>query len=85
MFYVYVLYSFKFDRHYVGITDCLENRLNEHNIGKTQSTKAYLPWIIVHSEVFETRIAARNREKYLKTAAGRRWRKQNIRPRGATE
>ena len=85
MFYVYVLYSNDFDRYYVGMTKYLENRLNEHNLGKMKSTKAFIPWIMVHNEVFETRLLARQREKYLKSGAGRRWRKQNIRPRGATE
>ncbi|WP_179008635.1 GIY-YIG nuclease family protein [Winogradskyella forsetii] len=85
MFYVYVLYSVNFDRNYVGMTDRLEERLIEHNQGKTKSTKAFVPWVRVHEEVFETRLEARTREKYLKSAAGRRWRKQNIRPRGATE
>ena len=83
--YVYVLYSSKYNRFYVGMTTNLENRLFEHNIGKSQSTLPYRPWKIVHNEVFETRINARKREKYLKSAAGRRWRKLNIRPRGATE
>ena len=85
MFYVCVLYSIKFDRYYVGMTERLEERLSEHNQGKTKSTKAFVPWIIVHQEVFETRLLARSREKYLKSAAGRKWRKQHIRPRGATE
>ncbi|MBZ9627431.1 GIY-YIG nuclease family protein [Psychroflexus sp. CAK57W] len=85
MFYVYVLYSFKFDRYYVGMTERLKERLSEHNQGNTKSTKAFVPWIIVHQEVFETRLLARSREKYLKSAAGRRWRKKHIRPRGATE
>ena len=85
MFYVYVLCSFDLDRYYVGMTKHLENRLNEHNARKMKSTKAFIPWVIVHHEVFETKILARQREKYLKSAAGRRWRKQNIRPRGATE
>jgi len=85
MFYVYVIYSNLFDRYYVGMTKNLENRLIEHNSGKMKSTKAFIPWILVHNELFETRILARQREKYLKSAAGRRWRKQNIRPRGATE
>ena len=85
MFYVYVLNSVNFDRYYVGMTESLKNRLNEHNSGNVKSTKAFTPWIMVHNEVFETRLLARQREKYLKSAAGRRWRKQNIRPRGATE
>ncbi|WP_299244405.1 GIY-YIG nuclease family protein [uncultured Aquimarina sp.] len=85
MYYVYVLYSVDYDKYYIGMTDNLERRLFEHNLGKTQSTKAFKPWKIVLKEVFETRQEARIREKYLKSAAGRRWRKQHIRPSGATE
>ncbi|WP_203293444.1 GIY-YIG nuclease family protein [Luteirhabdus pelagi] len=85
MFYVYVLYSSMSERYYVGITNNLVRRLDEHNSEKVASTKPYLPWKIVHQETFETRLEARNREKYLKSAAGRRWRKKNIWPRGATE
>ncbi|WP_072993167.1 GIY-YIG nuclease family protein [Pseudozobellia thermophila] len=85
MFYVYVLYSTIADAFYVGLTSNLERRLKEHNEKKNVSTKKGVPWKVVHSEVFETRPEARKREKYLKSAAGRRWRKQNIRPRGATE
>ncbi|WP_072993170.1 GIY-YIG nuclease family protein [Pseudozobellia thermophila] len=66
---------------YVGLTSDLERRLKEHNGRKNVSTKKGVPWKVVHSEVFETRPEARKREKYLKSAAGRRWRKQNIRPR----
>ncbi|MBX2829239.1 MAG: GIY-YIG nuclease family protein [Flavobacteriaceae bacterium] len=85
MFYVYVLYSSGFDRFYVGFTNNLDKRLSEHNSGKNKSTKAFIPWKIVHIENFDSRLEAREREKYLKSAAGRRWRKMNIRPRGATE
>jgi len=85
MFYVYVLYSSTINGYYIGMTINLNRRLKEHNFGKTQSTRRGMPWEVVHTEVFETRILSRQREKYLKSAAGRRWRKQNIRPRGATE
>lgn len=54
------------------------DRLKNHNSGKVKSTKAFRPWIIVHREMFETRFEARNREKYLKSADGRRWRKKII-------
>jgi putative endonuclease len=56
----------------------LESRLKEHNWGNTKSTKPYIPWKIVHIEEFKSRAEARIREKYLKSAAGRRWRKENI-------
>ena len=85
MFYVYVLYSSKVDGYYLGITNDVDRRLIEHNNGNTQSTRYGIPWMIAHKEVFETRKEARTREKYLKSAAGRRWRRHHIRPRGATE
>ena len=85
MYKVYVIYSSSFERYYVGITDNIEVRIKRHNSGKTKSTKAYVPWEVILTEDYENRLAAREREKYLKSAAGRRWRKLNIRPRGATE
>jgi putative endonuclease len=81
MHFVYVLYSAKFDRSYVGMTKNVKQRLSQHNSGMNTSTKAFVPWEVVHVEIYETQIEARDREKYLKSAAGRRWRKKNIRPR----
>ena len=78
MYFVYILYSKKFERNYVGLTSDLEQRLKSHNSGKVKSTKSYRPWEIVYSESYETIIEARKREKYLKTAAGRKWRKINL-------
>ena len=75
MFFVYVLYSVNFDRNYVGITKDVETRLEQHNKGLNQSTKAFVPWLVVHTEEYVTRVESRNREKYLKSAAGRRWKK----------
>ena len=69
----------------MGITADIDRRITEHNSGRNISTKAYIPWRVVHREALDTREEARQREKYLKSAAGRRWRKINIRPRGATE
>ncbi|MGO3262522.1 MAG: GIY-YIG nuclease family protein [Mesonia sp.] len=85
MHFVYVLYSFKFDRFYIGMTKDIEQRLSEHNSKRNTSTKAFVPWKVVHREEYSTQAEARLREKYLKSASGRRWRKNNIRPRGATE
>lgn len=78
MFFVYVLHSVTFDRYYVGMTSNLEKRLNTHNLGHVKSTKAYVPWMVVLKETYNSREEARKRELYLKSAAGRRWRKQNL-------
>ncbi|MBC7398935.1 MAG: GIY-YIG nuclease family protein [Mucilaginibacter sp.] len=73
MFFVYVLQSQKTNRRYVGMSSDPEKRLLQHNGGYNTSTKAYRPWIKVHSESFETRVEARNREKYLKSGVGREY------------
>ncbi|MFS4415551.1 GIY-YIG nuclease family protein [Maribacter sp. 2307ULW6-5] len=76
--YQYVLYSDKFGRFYIGIANEIAARLEVHNLGQVKSTKAFKPWKIVHTEVFESKQEVRVREKYMKSAAGRRWRKKNI-------
>ena len=73
MVYVYVLKSQKDGRLYVGMTQDLEKRLKEHNLGRTKSTKGYRPWTVIHEEVYQDREAARKREKYLKSGYGKQW------------
>gem|GEM_PF-674386 len=78
MFVVYILYSSKYAKFYIGFTSDIDKRLIEHNSGNTKSTKPFIPWEVIYKEEFETRIAARKRELYLKSAAGRKWRKKSI-------
>ena len=56
----------------------VKRRVTSHNLGNVKSTKAFIKWELIHVEEFKTRIEARKREKYLKSAAGRRWRKINL-------
>jgi putative endonuclease len=78
MFYTYVLYSDKFDRIYIGQTDDLSYRLTRHNGGMVRSTKAYIPWKLIHYEEFEARSQAMKREKELKSHQGRLWIRENL-------
>ncbi len=78
MFYVYVLYSDNFKRTYKGMTQDVDKRLIQHNLKQIKSTKAYTPWRLIIKEGFETRIEAREREKYLKTGVGRAYIKNFI-------
>ncbi|MFA4989286.1 MAG: GIY-YIG nuclease family protein [Candidatus Omnitrophota bacterium] len=73
MHYVYALRSIKDNRIYIGITKDLENRIKEHNSGKTKSTKFYKPWILFYSEKSISRNFAREREKELKSGSGREY------------
>lgn len=78
MCYVYIIYSVDFNRYYVGLSYNMSQRLEAHNLRVVKSTKAFCPWEIIHTELFKTRTEARKREKYLKSSAGRRWRKINL-------
>lgn len=73
MFFVYVLRSETHNRFYVGMTTDIERRLEEHNKGKTKSTKGYRPWELFFFEDYPTRSLARKREIFLKTGEGRSW------------
>lgn len=72
-YFVYVLKSKVQKRSYVGFTNNLERRIEEHNTGRHLYTKRYLPWKIIYKEECEDFRSARKREKYLKSAAGRRF------------
>ncbi|KAF0215550.1 MAG: hypothetical protein FD178_1649 [Ignavibacteria bacterium] len=71
MFYIYALYSSKFNKIYIGQTCDLTNRLIEHNSGKSFYTKRFIPWEIIYTGEFETRGEVMKREKQLKSQKGR--------------
>ena len=73
---VYILKSSLDGSFYVGMSSNIGQRLRSHNTGKVKSTKSRVPWTVVHSEEYQTNGEARKREKYYKTAAGRRFRKE---------
>lgn len=68
MFYVYVLFSKKHHKIYIGQSCDLDKRLEEHNLGLSHYTKTYIPWEIVYKEEHSTRIDALRREKQLKSS-----------------
>jgi putative endonuclease len=64
--------------YYKGHCQDLQKRLKEHNQGATISIRPYIPFEIVYYEVFETEEQAIDREKYFKSAAGRRFLKKKL-------
>lgn len=77
-YYTYILKSIKFSRLYIGSTDDLPNRLNEHNGGKVVSTKAYKPWELIYYEAHRMKLFARRAEIFYKTGQGRRQLKRKL-------
>jgi len=76
--YLYVLESISSKIFYVGMTTNLENRLLEHNSGKSKFTKGHLPWKIVYYEQVNDFKEGRIREKYLKSNAGKSFLKKHF-------
>lgn len=63
---------------YVGYTNNLTKRLEEHNKGKVPSTKNRMPLKLIYWEGCLNQQDATRREKYLKTAWGKRYIKNRI-------
>jgi len=53
MYFVYILKSERFDRFYVGMTQDINRRLKEHNLGRGKSTKGYKPWKLFFYEILK--------------------------------
>ncbi|MFA4890357.1 MAG: GIY-YIG nuclease family protein [Candidatus Paceibacterota bacterium] len=71
-YFVYILYSLKDKKLYVGCTSDLENRIKKHNDGNVISTKNRRPLVLIHSENFQDKAGAFNRERFLKSLWGGR-------------
>jgi putative endonuclease len=77
-FYTYVLQSEKDLQFYVGYTNNLLRRIDDHNKGKVVSTKNRIPLKLIYWEGCLNQKDATKREKYLKTAWGKRYIKNRI-------
>ncbi len=78
IYFVYVI-ACEGGSYYIGHTDNLRRRWEEHLSGKGADwTKRNRPRYIPHYEEFHSREEAVAREKELKTTAGRRWVKKAI-------
>ncbi len=78
MFYVYTISSEVKNYIYVGLTNNIERRLDEHNLGYNKTTKPYKPFKLILLEKYETRLEARSREEYLKSGIGKEFLKKLI-------
>ena len=83
MQYVYILQSLSFsDKHYVGCTNNVVERLKRHNASQSESqsrhSSMYGPWKVVVQIGFEDRAKAFAFEKYLKSGSGRAFAKKHF-------
>ena len=71
MFYTYVLYSLKDSKLYIGYTQNLKLRIEQHNNGNVLSTKNRLPLKLIYFEACINQTDALKREKYFKSYYGK--------------
>ena len=76
--YVYVLRCLAEGNFYVGLAQDLRNRFSQHQAGEVPSTKARRPFGLIYHEGCRNIHDAARREKYLKTAWGKRYLKQRL-------
>lgn len=70
MFTVYVLRNTINKYHYIGSTNDIKRRIEEHNRGQTKSTRRKGDWVLIYREEYKTSIEAKRREKLIKSYKG---------------
>lgn len=79
MFYVYILNSLKdTNRMYVGHTNDIKRRLQDHNLGESVHTDKYSPWKLCTYICFDDKEKAVAFERYLKSGSGRSFAKRHF-------
>lgn len=76
-FIVYIIKSHSSGKYYYGYTSNLNKRLEEHNNGISTYTRKYIPWELIYTEKFSSRLEAMKREKFFKSYDGYKWLKEN--------
>ncbi len=66
MHYVYLIKSVNSNFIYIGNTNDLRKRFEQHNAGRELSTKAYAPFKLVYYEAYAHKNDALERERKLK-------------------
>ena len=81
MHFVYILVSLKDPtRYYIGETEHLEARLQQHNRGESGYSKRYAPWRLETSTAFRDPRLADDFERYLKSGSGHAFLKKRLLP-----
>ncbi|MBW6479359.1 MAG: GIY-YIG nuclease family protein [Bacteroidales bacterium] len=72
-YFVYILFSEKFDKLYIGHTNNIDRRIYEHNLGHEKSTRSGIPWKLVYSRAFASRSEAYNEEQRIKKRKSKKY------------
>ena len=73
MYYLYIIYSKKLNRYYVGHSIDLTIRLSQHNNGLSSFTSKASDWVLVFQQEFTSREEAHKRELEIKRKKSRKY------------
>ena len=74
LYTVYIIFSNRHKKIYIGYTSNLINRFHSHNeLSRKDWTHNFRPWVVIYCEYFTHKEEAQKREKQLKGAKGREW------------
>ena len=73
MFTVYIIYSVKLNKYYVGYTADIATRMLQNNTGVSRYTSKASDWVLKYMEQFEKRHEAAARERSIKAKKSRRY------------
>lgn len=79
MYYLYILQSDFDNSYYIGHSSNIEDRLMEHNLGRTRYSKSKRPWQLKYVEKYNTKAEAIKRELYLKRLKSKKYLENLIR------
>ena len=75
---MYIIYSARVNKYYVGACTNLERRLYEHNIGHSTFTSTGIPWELKYTEQFDSLPDSKRREPEIKNRKSRKYIEQMI-------
>jgi putative endonuclease len=78
MTYVYIQSITAPEHYYIGATDDLRTRLQQHNAREASHTSKYTPWAIKTYIAFSDKKQAFAFERYLKSPSGRAFAKKRL-------
>ena len=71
MYYVYALKSLKNNDLYIGFSENLKRRYQQHTSGEVKATAYNRPWKLVYYEAYFAKLDATKRERQLKNHAAK--------------
>ena len=72
-FYTYIIYSKKVGKYYIGHTENIIKRVQDHRSGLSKWTSKSNDWILVYSITHDSRKDAITLEKRIKKRGASRW------------